>query len=87
MRIRWMSGSGPMPEDKVHADASWRVSTGVFAGPYLQGPSAKLYIFRLASMEMAQVNDAAPQRTASERLHISALCAAECGDDSYATSN
>jgi hypothetical protein len=33
IRIRRMSGSGPMSEDKVHAVESWRVSTSVFAAP------------------------------------------------------
>jgi hypothetical protein len=46
IRIRRMSGSGPISEDRVHAVESWRVSTSVFAGPYLQGPCTRLNIFR-----------------------------------------
>jgi hypothetical protein len=60
-----MSGSCAMSEDKVCTVESQRVSSGVFAVPYLQGPRARINLSRLHQLGMASANDAEPQRRAS----------------------
>jgi hypothetical protein len=59
-----MSGLGPMSQDWFIACKTQRVSNGIFAGPCLKGPCARLNIFRSHLIEMAPANDAEPQRRA-----------------------